>query len=200
MHWKEKSIDVFIDALASGMPTPGGGGASALVGAQAASLVEMVASLTLQNKKYTETYECMIIVKKETQEIRRALLDSIDRDADVFNALMAIWKSPKDTLDRAIRLEQATYKAAQVPLEIADLSSQVIPLAEKVLNEGVVSAKSDGQLALIFAAASIRGALHNVYINLQSLPKSNQKETIAEKTKWLEAEAKRTEVILEVFA
>ena len=41
----------FIKKLASSSPTPGGGGASALVGAVAAALASMAANITLKNNK-----------------------------------------------------------------------------------------------------------------------------------------------------
>ena len=42
----------FLDELASKAPTPGGGGASAYVGAVAAALASMVGNLTVGKKTY----------------------------------------------------------------------------------------------------------------------------------------------------
>ena len=44
----------FIEKLSPKEPTPGGGGASALLGAVAAALASMVAGLTSGKKKYAE--------------------------------------------------------------------------------------------------------------------------------------------------
>ena len=44
----------FIEKLSTKEPTPGGGGASALIGAVAAALASMVAGLTSGKKKYAE--------------------------------------------------------------------------------------------------------------------------------------------------
>ena len=44
----------FIDVLASKEPVPGGGGASALVGAVGMALGSMVGELTIGKKKYAE--------------------------------------------------------------------------------------------------------------------------------------------------
>ena len=43
----------FLDQLAAGTPTPGGGSAAAYAGSAAASLVSMVARLTVGKKKYS---------------------------------------------------------------------------------------------------------------------------------------------------
>ncbi|MCB0238896.1 MAG: cyclodeaminase/cyclohydrolase family protein, partial [Anaerolineae bacterium] len=47
-------LDNFIDRLASGDPTPGGGSAAAMAGAAGAALVAMVARLTIGRKRYAE--------------------------------------------------------------------------------------------------------------------------------------------------
>ena len=50
----EKSLREFVDLLASGEPTPGGGSAAAMTGAQGAALVAMVCGLTAGRQKYAE--------------------------------------------------------------------------------------------------------------------------------------------------
>ncbi|MBA2723236.1 MAG: cyclodeaminase/cyclohydrolase family protein, partial [Methylibium sp.] len=46
------STEAFLDALASGNATPGGGSAAAVMGAMAAALVSMVCNLTIGKKGY----------------------------------------------------------------------------------------------------------------------------------------------------
>ena len=50
----------FLEALASKEPTPGGGGASALVAAVSCSLCSMVANLTTGKKKYAQYLELIL--------------------------------------------------------------------------------------------------------------------------------------------
>ena len=47
---KEQKIEIFLEALSSKQPTPGGGGASSLGGALAAALGLMVGNLTVGKK------------------------------------------------------------------------------------------------------------------------------------------------------
>ena len=44
---KDKTIEVYLDQLASASATPGGGSAAALMGAQSAALTSMVCNLTI---------------------------------------------------------------------------------------------------------------------------------------------------------
>ena len=54
---ENRTVDVFLTELASGAPTPGGGGASAVCGGIAAALGSMVGNLTSGKKKYAEYQE-----------------------------------------------------------------------------------------------------------------------------------------------
>ena len=60
----KSSCEEFVDVLASKAPVPGGGGASALVGAIGMALGNMVGSLTVGKKKYADV-EADIIALKE---------------------------------------------------------------------------------------------------------------------------------------
>lgn len=51
MELKDMSLETFASALASTEPTPGGGGAAALVGALSAALCSMAGGITLQRDR-----------------------------------------------------------------------------------------------------------------------------------------------------
>ena len=48
----QSSVEQFLDDLASGHPTPGGGSAAAIMGAMGAAMVSMVCNLTIGKKGY----------------------------------------------------------------------------------------------------------------------------------------------------
>ena len=52
MSFRNQSLESFLGDLSSKAPVPGGGGASALVGALSSALTHMVASLTVGKPKY----------------------------------------------------------------------------------------------------------------------------------------------------
>ena len=54
MGFSTSTCTEFVEVLASKAPVPGGGGASALVGAVGTALGNMVGSLTVGKKKYAD--------------------------------------------------------------------------------------------------------------------------------------------------
>ena len=77
----------FVEVLASKAPVPGGGGASALVGAIGTALGNMVGSLTVGKKKYAEVEAEMYELKAKCDKLQAELLQLIERDAEVFEPL-----------------------------------------------------------------------------------------------------------------
>ena len=89
--------DEFVEVLASKAPVPGGGGASALVGAVGTALGNMVGSLTVGKKKYADVEAEMIELKAKADKLQAELLELIQKDADLFEPLSKVYGMPKDT-------------------------------------------------------------------------------------------------------
>ena len=87
----------FVEVLASKAPVPGGGGASALVGAVGTALGNMVGSLTVGKKKYAEVEEEMWELKKKCDELQKDFLRLIERDAEVFEPHSKAYGMPRAT-------------------------------------------------------------------------------------------------------
>ena len=164
----------FLDALASGAPTPGGGSASAYSGAAAAGLVSMVARLTIGKKKYAEIESKMQAILTQAEALRNDLTLSIQFDSSAFDTVMAAYKLPKDTHEqqgtRQKAIEQATLLATQAPMGVAHKSLQVLELADQIIRLGNISALSDGATGATLATAAIHGAAYNIRINIKELP------------------------------
>ena len=82
---KDKSVQLFLDELASKQATPGGGSAAAVMGAQAAALVSMVCNLTIGKPKYAEVETQMQALLIESEALRETLIAMIKADVDVFD-------------------------------------------------------------------------------------------------------------------
>jgi glutamate formiminotransferase/formiminotetrahydrofolate cyclodeaminase len=163
----------FLDDLASGAPTPGGGSAAAYAGAMAAALVAMVARLTIGKKKYADVEARMQSVLQQAETLRAALTEAAQRDAEAFEAYMAALKLPKDTPEQAawrtLAIQQAALIAAQVPLEAARKAVAVMELAEQVVTFGNLSAITDGGSGAALAHAALTSTGLNVQVNFLSL-------------------------------
>ena len=72
---KDKSIQIFLDELASKSATPGGGSVSALMGAQSAALISMVCHLTIGKPKYAEVEYEMKALLEEAEALREKLVN-----------------------------------------------------------------------------------------------------------------------------
>ncbi len=174
---KEQSIEAFLDGLASGAATPGGGSAAAIMGAMGAALVSMVCNLTIGKKKYVEVEDEMKSVLAKAEELRLALTDMIADDVQAFGAVMAAYGMPKETPeDQAARSEaiQAALKTAtDVPLRCCKVSREVIDLAGVVSEKGNLGVISDGGVAVLAAYAALRSAALNVLTNAKLIADKN---------------------------
>ena len=82
MGFSTSRCDEFVEVLASKAPVPGGGGASALVGAVGTALGNMVGSLTVGKKKYADVEEEMYALKEKATALQKDFLRLIERDAE----------------------------------------------------------------------------------------------------------------------
>ena len=170
---KDKSIQLYLEELASKAPTPGGGSAAALMGAQAAALVCMVCNLTIGKPKYAEVEADMRELLGKSESLRERLAGMIKSDVEVFDRLMACYGMPKDTEEqKAARSEaiQALLKEATVvPLECARSCFEAIELSRIAAEKGNNGVVSDAGVAVMSAYAGLKSAALNVYINVASL-------------------------------
>ena len=170
---KDKSIQTFIDELASKAATPGGGSAAAVMGAQAAALVSMVCNLTLGKPKYVEVEAEMQALLIKSEALREMLTGMIKADVDVFDRLMATYGLAKDSdQEKAVRSEaiQAALKeATMVPLACARACAETIALSRIAADKGNTGVISDAGVAAMAGYGALKSAALNVYINAGSL-------------------------------
>jgi len=164
-------ITKFLNQLASDAPTPGGGSASAFAGALSASLVAMVAGLSVNRGRLT---------KKEAKDIRRKALTiqkklhrAITEDAKSFDSVIAAFRLPKHTekerLHRAKMIQRAYQKATVVPTRVCENSSELLECCRILVAKGNPNAWSDIGVAAYLANAALQGGLLNMKINLASV-------------------------------
>lgn len=162
---RELSINEFTSQLSSAAPVPGGGGASALMGAVSASLCSMVGNLTSGKKKYAEYQQDIERIIADAVALNEKMLSLIEKDAEAFEPLAKAYSIPKEEPGRDEILEKALYEAAMAPLEIVKCSAEVSALIKELVVKGSRLAISDVGVAASACEACAKGAAMNVYIN-----------------------------------
>ncbi|HEY9900621.1 MAG TPA: cyclodeaminase/cyclohydrolase family protein [Pantanalinema sp.] len=169
----ELPVNDFLRRLAGSDPTPGGGSASALSGAVAASLVSMVGGLTTGRAGFEEVAETIEIMVEQGHQIAGVLGAAVDRDAAAYDQVTAAFKLPKATdaekTARSQAIQAAMTHAADVPFEVAEECLAAAELAMIALEKGNPNATSDAAVALLHALTGLEGAVLNVAINLDSI-------------------------------
>ena len=158
MGFSDKSCSEFVEVLATKAPVPGGGGASAMVGALATALgVE----------------EEMRALKDRCDRLQKDFLHLVERDAEVFEPLARAYSMPKNTeeekAEKARVMEIVLRDACSVPMEIMEKCCEAIDIIAVFAEKGSVIAISDAGVGAAFAKAALKGASLNVYINTKSM-------------------------------
>ncbi len=170
---KDKSIDVFLNELASRQATPGGGSAAAVMGAQAAALISMVCNLTIGKPKYAEVEADMIRLLSQSEDLRAQLTAMIKADVEVFDQLMACYGLPKDTdqqkAARSVQIQAVLKAATLVPLDCARACAKTIELSRIAAEKGNTGVISDAGVAVMCGYGALKSAALNVYINAGSI-------------------------------
>ncbi|TMI58716.1 hypothetical protein E6H16_09555, partial [Candidatus Bathyarchaeota archaeon] len=186
----DQSLAVFSEEVASEKATPGGGSVAAYMGALGASLLCMVSRITLRKKDRSPEAENLRDVVERCERLRETLLMLTVEDTEAFNRVMQAFKISKErSEERKKAVQDATLKAAQVPLSTMEASLEMLRMAEKVALYGNSSAMSDVLTAVGAGEAAIHGAAGNVLINLASLDDRKAAESMARRVSEIQREA-----------
>lgn len=169
MDFVDRSCKDFVEVLSSKEPVPGGGGASALVGAIGVALCSMVGNLTVGRKKYASVEADVYSMLEKGKKVQDKLLSLIDEDARVFEPLSKAYAIPKDDPKRAEIMEDVLTKACSAPLEMMRCCGEVLDLLSEMLEKGSVTLVSDVGCGAAFCKSALVGASMNIFINSGSL-------------------------------
>jgi formiminotetrahydrofolate cyclodeaminase len=164
------SVSTFVEALASSAPTPGGGAASALAGALAAALAEMVGQLTTGRPKYQDVEPQVRDILEQLGEHRAELLRLVDEDAAAYQQVAVAYALPRATEDeraaRDVAVQRALVVAMEPPRLIGTAAFDVLRLAGEMAAIGNASLASDAGCAALLAEAAVRCSGLNVLANV----------------------------------
>ena len=202
----DKSCMEFVEVLASKEPVPGGGGASAFVGAIGMALGSMVGNLTLGKKKYADVQEDIQVILGKADALQKELLALVQKDAEVFEPLSKAYGLPSKTEEEKAEkdkvMEEALKLACSVPIEIMEKAMDCIALHEELAQKGTSIAISDVGVGILFVKSALIGASLNVYINTNTMKDKEYAAQINEKTDTMirDGAKKADEIFDSVFA
>jgi len=196
----ERSVEKFLDDLASGAPTPGGGSAAAIMGAMGAALVSMVCSVTIGKKGLEAVAAEMKAVRQQSEKLRMRLSGMVAEDVAAFDGLMAAYRLPKvseaDKRARTAAIQTSLRAATEAPLDCVRACAEVIVLAQRAGESGYQGVISDAGVGALAAHTALRSAALNVHINAPALQdREFANQAACEVEKLLEDSARRSEAV-----
>ena len=166
------SVQEWSDAVAAATSTPSGGAVAALATALSASLVAMVAGLTMRREKYAAVHERARVTLERAEILRADLLDMATLDAVAVAEYMDALGLPQATeFERTAReaaKRAALIEAARVQLELLHQAREVAQLAEAMAGSGLATAIGDAAAASFLAAATGRSTYWSIRSNLKA--------------------------------
>ena len=167
------SVDELLERLSSSSPVPGGGSAAALAGAMGASLVSMVAALTVGREAYVQVDVTAREIGQSANSLRQELVDLAEQDSAAYQAFVSARGLPRETdaqrAARASAMQDASKRSTEAPLRTARVAREALELARRIAPIGNRNAVSDAGVAAQLLSAAVRGASLNVRINLPLL-------------------------------
>ncbi|MBA2123650.1 hypothetical protein B9J78_01730 [bacterium Unc6] len=164
-----KSFEVYLNDLASNLPAPGGGSASALTGAIGCACLSMSANLTLGKEKYKDVEEDIKLFLNITESCRKKLMELVDEDVLVYKKIRQAWKIPKKDPNRYEKIQDALKSATSVPFEICKTCFRSIKMCEELAQKCNKNLISDVGVGVLLLESAYRSAVLNVQINLSSI-------------------------------
>ncbi len=175
----------FIEEIGARSSAPGGGSASAAIGAIGVALGAMVAKLTHGVRKFEAEQAHLEKIIPHLHDLTRRLIPMIDADTSAFNLYMEGLRMPKATEEeraaRHAKMQEGLKEAIQVPLTTMRLSDSGWEALLTVARHGNPASASDIQVGARALETGIWGAYQNVLINMREMEDEEyKKEVLAE--------------------
>jgi formiminotetrahydrofolate cyclodeaminase len=163
-EYLDLSLRDFLDLVASGNPAPGGGSVAAVTVALAAGLSGMAARLS------TGQLADAPALADRADASRRRVAPLARTDAESYGRVLDAYRLPRepDPETRKERLRDALSGAADVPLAVAEVGSEVAGIAARLVERGNPNLEGDAMTAVLLAEAGVRAAATLAEINLSS--------------------------------
>ena len=164
----DQGLSEFTEALASTAPTPGGGGAAALMGALSASLGAMAARLSAGKHTDAERAQALEALAENCDKLRARFLEQIEADAAAFLPLSQAYRLPKNDPMREETLLRASFGACSAAIEMLSLCARTADALTELRQCASRLMLSDVGCAAAACRAALLCAAMNVFVNTRS--------------------------------
>ena len=177
----DKTCRDFATALAAREPVPGGGSASAYVGALGASLCSMVARFGSTNPKLTDREEDLRQAFIAADKISAELVALVAEDVRAYGLVSAAYAIPRDDASRPQAIQEALREAAMPPYRIMDAAARALALLEDMADKGSRQLLSDVACGAVFCRAALQGASLTLFANTTAMRNRARAEELERK-------------------
>ena len=151
----DKTCRGFAEALAAREPVPGGGSASAFVGALGASLCGMVARYGATNPALADRADDLTRAFAHADELAQELVELVAEDVRAYGQVSAAYGIPR--------------VAAMPPYRIMDACGRALALLEDMADKGSRQLLSDVACGAVFCRSAMQGASLTLFANTTSM-------------------------------
>lgn len=176
MYDASQSISAFLDAAAAKQPAPGGGSVTALVGALAASMGEMVLNYSVGKKSLAAHEPVLREGLAEMNRARQILVELMIEDQQAYEAVTALRKLPDDSPERQRDYAPTLLACIRIPEAMAATGVAILNLCDGLADKVNHYLLSDLAVCAELAMATVRCGIYNVRVNLGDLSDAKEKD------------------------
>jgi formiminotetrahydrofolate cyclodeaminase len=186
---QNSTIAQFLDGAAAKQPAPGGGSVTALAGALAAAMGEMVLNYSV-GKRGLEAHQAELrAALAELHRARRVMIELMAEDQSAYQALSTARKLPNDSADWRGQFPAALLASIRTPEAIAATALAVLELCDRVCDFVNAYLLSDLAVCAELAMCTVRCGIYNVRVNLADVTDPSDRRQIESTIDHLHARA-----------
>ena len=183
----DRPLRSLLDDVASATPAPGGGSSAGWACALSAALVEMAAGFAVKQPDASETRSSMVQIATRARSLRERATELAQRELHAYEPVLSALRLPKTDPGRAAALDGALSEAAESPLALARVCSEVTALALEASQAGSPHLRGDALAGLLIAEGACQAAARLVEINLAGRPNDERLAELAAVTEMASA-------------
>lgn len=163
--FKDKSLEQYLNLLASNNHIPGGGTISALNSASACSLILMAINFTVGKKEYISYTDYLNELKTKSENLQSRFIELIDLDSQAYDTVTKSYKIPKNDPERDQKIQEAYKQSLDIPFTVFGLIYDYFGKVSDIVNFINKNLLSDVYIAMTQIKAALYSSRINIMIN-----------------------------------